>query len=178
MTFPKLSLVLGGAASGKSLFAERFVTFSARPRVYVATSQVFDDEMKTKVAAHLTQRGTGWTTHEAHFDLAPALKSCSPEDIILVDCATMWLSNHMLIENDIPAETDALLSALSSAPCPVVIVSNETGQGIVPENKLARSFRDAQGKLNQTLAAKADLVTYVVAGLPMVVKGSLPEGFA
>lgn len=178
MTFPKITLVLGGAASGKSLFAERLVTFHARPKVYIATSQIFDDEMKTKVAAHLAQRGSGWTTHEAPFEIAPALATCSSDNIALLDCATMWLTNHMLAEHDLVSETEVLLHALQNAPCPVVIVSNETGQGIVPENKLARDFRDAQGKLNQTLAAKADLVTYIVAGLPMVLKGTLPEGFS
>ncbi|WP_372570797.1 bifunctional adenosylcobinamide kinase/adenosylcobinamide-phosphate guanylyltransferase [Ruegeria jejuensis] len=172
--FPKYSLVLGGAASGKSVFAEQLSVKSGKNRFYVATSQVFDDEMRTKIDRHITQRGTGWTTIEAPFDLAPALRGCSQGDLCLIDCATMWLSNHLLAEHDLMAQQAQLLAAFRNCAADVVIVSNEVGHGIVPDNALARQFREAQGRLNIALAAEADLVVQVIAGLPQVLKGALP----
>jgi len=171
---PKLSLILGGAASGKSAFAESLVTASGAPRVYIATAQAFDDEMRAKVAAHLAQRGTNWRTIETPLDAAGALVQVHETEVVLLDCATMWLTNHLLAENDISAESDRLLKALEVCAGRVVVVSNEVGLDVVPDNKLARQFRDAQGKLNQAIAARADLAALVVAGLPMVIKGNLP----
>ncbi|MBZ8118228.1 bifunctional adenosylcobinamide kinase/adenosylcobinamide-phosphate guanylyltransferase [Roseovarius sp. LXJ103] len=171
---PRLSLVLGGAASGKSAFAEALVMRTARPRHYIATAQAFDDEMRAKIAAHLVQRGDGWRTHEAPLDLAPALSAAAPGDVVLLDCATLWLSNHILAEHDLAQAEGALMAALGACAAPVVVVSNEVGLSVVPDNKLARRFQNAQGALNQRLAAEAALVVQVIAGLPQVLKGTLP----
>lgn len=171
---PKLTFVLGGASSGKSAFAEGLVMNTGLPRVYIATSQVFDDEMRTKVDAHLTQRGNDWRTIESPRNLGPALQSVRETEIVLLDCATMWLTNHLLAEADIAKETELLLTQLKNCEGSVVVVSNEVGMGIVPDNALARKFRDAQGKLNQQLAAQSDLAVFVIAGLPTVLKGTLP----
>ena len=130
--------------------------------------------MKLKIRQHIAQRGADWTTIEAPFDLSPALAELTPDEACLIDCATMWLTNHLLAEHDLVHEQAALLEALKSSAGQIVIVSNEVGQGIVPENALARKFREAQGRLNIALAAQADLVVQVTAGLPMVLKGQLP----
>jgi len=173
-SLPPLTLVIGGARSGKSAFAERLLTQSARPRRYIATAEAWDDEMRARIAQHRRDRGTDWTTIEAPLDLVAALAETRPDEAVLVDCATLWLTNHLLADHDLESETARLLAALSACPAPVVIVSNETGWGIVPENPLARRFRDEQGRLNQRLAAASTLVVTVIAGLPMVLKGQLP----
>ncbi len=171
---PNLTFVLGGAASGKSSFAEQLVVSSGKKRVYLATSQVFDDEMKNKVQKHVARRGAGWETIEAPLDLSDALARLGADQICLIDCATMWLSNNLLAENDLEQAQAELLEAVQNCPAQVLIVSNEVGHGIVPDNALARKFRDAQGRLNISLAAQADLVVQVTAGLPLVLKGQLP----
>nr|WP_174821466.1 MULTISPECIES: bifunctional adenosylcobinamide kinase/adenosylcobinamide-phosphate guanylyltransferase [Ruegeria] len=174
IVYPDLTFVLGGAASGKSVFAEQLVVSSGKNRVYLATSQVFDDEMRDKVQRHIAQRGAGWATIEAPFDLGPALSDLTPDHICLIDCATMWLTNHLLVENDLEQAQSVLLQALQSCRAPVIIVSNEVGHGIVPDNALSRRFREAQGRLNIALADLADLAVQVTAGLPLVLKGQLP----
>ena len=171
---PELTLVLGGAASGKSTFAESLVVQSGQNRVYLATAQTFDDEMQAKVARHRQMRGDGWQTIEAPLDPGSALHDIAADQVVLLDCATMWLSNHLLAESDLEQARDTLLAGLTACPAPVVVVSNEVGLSVVPENPLARRFREAQGRLNQTLAARAGLVVNVVAGLPQVLKGHLP----
>ncbi len=171
---PNLTFVLGGAASGKSSFAEQLVVSSGKKRVYLATSQVFDDEMKNKVRKHVVQRGAGWETIEAPLDLSDALARLGADQICLIDCATMWLSNNLLAENDLEQAQAELLEAVQNCPAQILIVSNEVGHGIVPDNALARKFREAQGRLNISLAAQADLVVQVTAGLPLVLKGQLP----
>lgn len=171
---PPLSLVIGGARSGKSALAERLVTATGRPRRYIATAEAWDDEMRARIAQHRADRGTGWTTAEAPLDLCAALAAAAPDEVVLIDCATLWLTNHLLAEHDLDAEAASLLAALAACPAPVVMVSNEVGWSIVPENALARRFRDAQGRLNQRLATQAGLVVAVMAGLPMVLKGQLP----
>ena len=173
-SLPRLSLVVGGARSGKSAFAERLVTGFGRPRRYIATAEAWDDEMRARIAQHKRDRADGWTTVEAPLDLAAALAAARPEEAVLVDCATLWLTNHLLADHDLPAETGRLVASLAGCAAPVVIVSNETGWGIVPENALARRFRDEQGRLNQRLAQEADLAVTVIAGLPLVLKGQLP----
>lgn len=173
-SLPPLTLVVGGARSGKSAFAEGLVTASGRARRYIATAEAWDDEMRDRIARHQSDRGPAWTTIEAPLDLAAALAGARSDEAVLVDCATLWLTNHLLAEHDLAAETAGLLAALAASPAPVVIVSNETGWGIVPENALARRFRDEQGRLNQRLAAVSGLVVTVIAGLPMVLKGRLP----
>ncbi len=171
---PPLTVVIGGARSGKSSFAERLVTATDCPRRYIATAEVWDDEMRTRIARHRTDRGPDWTTVEVPRDLATALAAAGANDVVLVDCATLWLSNHLQADSNLDAESDALIAALAVCPAPVVMVTNEVGCGIVPDNVLARTFRDAQGRLNQRLAAAAGLVVTVIAGLPLVLKGQLP----
>lgn len=171
---PKLSLILGGAASGKSAFSEGMIMASRQPRIYIATAQAFDDEMRGKVQKHLIQRGPDWRTIEAPLNTADVLKDLPADAVVLLDCATMWLSNQMLAENDLASEQAKLLEALEACPAHVVVVSNEVGLDVVPENDLARRFRDAQGTLNQAIAKRATLAVFVVAGLPMVLKGELP----
>lgn len=172
---PPLTLVTGGAASGKSRYAEGLVTGTGAPRVYVATAQAWDDEMRAKIARHKDQRGPDWRQVDAPDALAEAISGARAEEIVLVDCLTMWLTNRLLAEADLRAESAALCDALATAPCPVVCVTNEVGQGIVPENALARRFREAQGRLNQQVAAQADLVVAVMSGLPIALKGALPD---
>lgn len=177
ITLAPLSLILGGAASGKSAFAERLLSATGRPLTYIATARALDEEMRVKIVAHQARRGPGWTTVEAPLDLNTPLAEIGAEGAVLVDCATLWLTNHILENHDITTEETRLLRAVQSCAAPVVVVSNEVGAGIVPENAMARHFRSAQGALNQSLAARAELVVAVMAGLPMVLKGTLPEGF-
>ncbi|KMW57974.1 Adenosylcobinamide-phosphate guanylyltransferase [Candidatus Rhodobacter oscarellae] len=170
---PKRIFVLGGARSGKSRFAEALLGETGKPRVYIATAQAFDGEMKHRIAQHKADRGADWRTVEAPLEVASALGEVSAQEAVLLDCATLWLSNQLLAEADLSGQSDALLAALEACAGEVVVVSNEVGQGIVPENALARRFRDAQGRLNQRLAAWADCAVLVAAGLPLVLKGSL-----
>jgi adenosylcobinamide kinase / adenosylcobinamide-phosphate guanylyltransferase len=170
---PPLTLVIGGARSGKSAVAERLVLGTGRPRLYLATATAWDDEMRTRIAEHRDRRD-GWTTIEAPRDVAGALAGVAAGAVVLLDCATLWLTNVMLGDGNVVAEGDALLDALARCAAPVVVVTNEVGLSIVPDNALARRFRDAQGVLNQRLAAQAGLVVAVWAGLPMVLKGAMP----
>jgi adenosylcobinamide kinase/adenosylcobinamide-phosphate guanylyltransferase len=165
-----LTLVLGGARSGKSRYAESLVAACPSPWIYVATAEPLDDEMRERIAEHRARRGADWRSIEAPRDLAGALAENSGGGAVLVDCLTLWLSNLMLADADIAAESDRLDTVLSGIARPVVLVSNEVGFGIVPDNALARRFRDAQGRLNQRIAARADRVVLMVAGLPLVVK--------
>lgn len=175
MPLPSLSLVLGGAASGKSRFAEGLVTGSGAGPVYVATAQARDAEMAARISAHRAGRAAaGWRTVEEPLDLPRVLAGIAPHEAALIDCATLWLTNLMLSDADIPAAEAALWPALSACAGPVVVVTNEVGQGIVPETPLGRRFRDAQGGLNQRLASRAGLVVAVMAGLPLTLKGAMP----
>ncbi len=175
LELPKLTLVIGGAASGKSVYAERLVTESNRPRSYIATAQAFDDEMRDKVIKHKAQRGVDWDTYEAPFKPWEAFSQINKSHVTLLDCATLWLSNMLLNEADLTVEKTQFISGLQTAKGSVVIVTNEVGQGVVPDNKLARQFRQAQGELNQELAALCDSVILVTAGLPLALKGQLPQ---
>lgn len=172
---PKLTLVLGGAASGKSAFAETLVVQSDSPKVYIATAQAYDAEMSKKIALHKTRRGADWATHEAPYTPWDVFAKASPNDVILLDCVTLWLSNILLADQDLDQAHYDLINGLTSHRGTIVVVSNETGQGIVPENALARRFRQEQGRLNQRLAALADVVVFVAAGLPFALKGMLPQ---
>jgi adenosylcobinamide kinase/adenosylcobinamide-phosphate guanylyltransferase len=164
-----VTLLLGGARSGKSRHAEELMTRLAAPWTYVATGEAHDDEMRARIAEHRARRGDGWRTVDAPLDLAGAIAAASG-NAVLVDCLTLWLSNLLHAERDIEAETAALEAALARARVPVFLVSNEVGLGIVPDNALARRFRDEAGRLHQRLATRADRVLFMVAGLPMVVK--------
>lgn len=173
---PALTLVLGGAASGKSDVSEKLCIHSGLHPTYLATAQAHDDEMRAKIARHRTDRGAKWHTFEAPLHVNEALSECDTADgIILLDCATMWLSNHLLADSNLLKEQERLLETLEKCAAPVVIVSNEVGQSVVPENALARAFQNAQGRLNRALAAQADSVIGVMAGLPFALKGALPE---
>ena len=173
LSLPPLTMVIGGAASGKSALAERLVTETGLPRVYLATAEAWDDEMRLRIAAHRDRRA-GWMTVEVPRDVAGALAAVGVGSVVLLDCATLWLTNVMLGGGDVMAEEDALLVAIAACAAPVVVVTNEVGLSIVPDNALARAFRDAQGRLNQRLAAQAGLVVAVWAGLPLVLKGASP----
>jgi adenosylcobinamide kinase / adenosylcobinamide-phosphate guanylyltransferase len=167
-----VTLVLGGARSGKSRHAE---SMAVGEKHYVATAQAFDDEMSERIAAHQKQRGEGWTTHEEQFGLPRKLAEIDGADrFILVDCLTLWLSNLMLAERDWKGPATALCGVLHRMQAEVVLVSNEVGMGIVPDTPLGRAFRDAQGALNQQVAKIADRVVFVAAGLPLVLKGQAP----
>lgn len=166
--------VLGGAASGKSDFAESLIRKVGLEPVYLATAQAFDKEMRRKIDDHIARRGDGWLTHEAPTDLTTTLNRLTTDQACLLDCATMWLTNHLMAESDIALEQDNLIHAIQGCAATLVIVSNEVGHGVVPDNKLARHFREAQGRLNIALATEAELVVQVHAGLPLVLKGELP----
>lgn len=162
----KLTLVLGGARSGKSRYAEQLI--GARPALYIATGEPHDDEMRARIRDHQGRRGTHWTTREAPLALAAALREADRP--ALVDCLTLWLSNLLGAGLDPETETRALIAALSAVSVPVILVSNEVGLGIVPDNKLAREFRDHAGRLHQAVAAVATRVVFVAAGLPLTLK--------
>jgi adenosylcobinamide kinase/adenosylcobinamide-phosphate guanylyltransferase len=171
------TLVLGGARSGKSSFAEQLMQGSGRKLVYLATATPGDDEMQTRIAHHRARRGDGWRTLEEPLELTQTLAGESAADCaVLVDCLTLWLSNIMHAGRDIESETRHLAEWLRRAQHPVVLVSNEIGLGLVPETALGRHFRDAQGRLNQAVAAAVANVVFVAAGLPLRLKGqSLQE---
>jgi adenosylcobinamide kinase/adenosylcobinamide-phosphate guanylyltransferase len=163
--------VLGGARSGKSRHAQARAEACPGPLSYIATGQAFDDEMHARIARHRDDRGPRWTTLEEPLDLAGAIDRAAQEaGAILVDCLTLWLSNLMLAEMPLDAPVTALGEAIGRCPCPLILVSNEVGLSIVPENALARAFRDEAGRLNQTVAALANEVQFVAAGLPLRLK--------
>ena len=169
--------VLGGARSGKTGYGlslcETLHAEQGLKPVYVASAQAFDAEMTDRIEHHKTERGPHWRTVEAPYALAETIRAEStPETCLLVDCLTLWLTNLMLAElpRDLGAASTELVAALREAEGPVVVVSNEVGLGIVPENALARRFRDEAGRLNQTVAAACDRVVFVAAGIPMVLK--------
>jgi len=166
------TFVLGGARSGKSRYAESLITARPQPWVYIATAEAHDDEMAARIAEHKARREAGWQTIEAPHELPEALNAAPRGAAVLVDCLTLWLSNVMHGAFDIGKVTLRLEQALHARVGTTVLVSNEVGLGIVPDNALAREFRDAQGALNQRLAAHAGRVVFMVAGLPLIVKGT------
>ncbi len=164
-------LVLGGARSGKSTYAEGLVRAASNSPVYLATARAGDEEMRARIEAHQRQRGTDWLTVEEPLALVNTLRAeALGERAILVDCLTLWLSNLMIADADIEIESKALADCARDLPVPVVFVSNEVGQGIVPENKMARDFRDHAGRLHQLMANACDEVWFVTAGLPQKLK--------
>jgi adenosylcobinamide kinase / adenosylcobinamide-phosphate guanylyltransferase len=167
-----MTLILGGARSGKSRYAERLTTAGKPPWTYVATAEAGDEEMVARIKAHRQRRDSRWRTIEAPRDVAAVLAECEGTPV-LVDCLTLWLSNLVLAHADVEGEIDRLEKTLRSMKAHVVLVANEVGLGIVPEHPLGRQFRDWQGVLNQRMAAQADRVILMVAGLPLVVKGGL-----
>ncbi len=170
-TCARITLVLGGARSGKSTYAEQLLASHDGPRFYVATATAGDTEMTERIAAHRARRGPAWHTIEEPLDLANVLRENDrPGAAILVDCLTLWLSNVMAAARDVATETGRLLSALRQIESHTVLVSNEVGLGIVPDNALARAYRDHAGRLNQAVAGTADRVVFVAAGLPLSLK--------
>jgi adenosylcobinamide kinase/adenosylcobinamide-phosphate guanylyltransferase len=163
-------LITGGARSGKSVRAEARATAFAGKPVYIATAEALDTEMRERIAKHRARRGNEWIEHETPLELVSAIQATDGGGARLVDCLTLWLSNLMHAERDWPKETIRLAETLRAQKSPVVLVSNEVGLGIVPDNALARQFRDAAGIMNQMIATAADEVEFVVAGLPMRVK--------
>jgi adenosylcobinamide kinase / adenosylcobinamide-phosphate guanylyltransferase len=173
MTDLSTTLVLGGARSGKSAFAERMIADSNLAPVYLATATAGDEEMKDRIAHHRSRRGPDWTTVEEPLALIDALAQVSqPRRAVLVDCLTLWLSNLMLAGRDPDVEAKRLAEFLGVVAHPVVLVSNEVGLGLVPETRLGRDFRDAQGRLNQMVASVVPNVVFVAAGLPLWLKRS------
>ena len=171
MPVESLYLVLGGARSGKSRHGEALIEAAPPPWRYVATARALDDEMRQRIEEHRARRGTGWQTVEAPLELAAALDACPRDAPVLVDCLTLWLTNLMLERRPVEPAADALLAALADRRGPSVLVANEVGLGIVPDNRLARDFRDAAGALHRRVAAQAQHVHFMVAGIPMTVKG-------
>lgn len=167
---PHLVFVIGGARSGKSRFAEARVCAQAAPWTYIATAQAFDEEMRARIATHRARREMGWINVEAPHDLALAVRQTAPDAPVLVDCLTLWLTNRLLAEADLAQEREDLVAALAARRAPTVVVSNEVGLGIVPDNALSRRFRDEAGVLHQAVAARAGEIHLIVAGLSIRAK--------
>ncbi len=170
-TGPFAALILGGARSGKSRYGENLVMETSGDFVYVATAEARDDEMAARIAHHQDRRGESWRLIEEPLDLPGILRhQVGTKDVVLIDCLTLWLGNLMEAEADIASATSDLLKATKTCPARLVFISNEVGQGIVPDNALARQFRDEAGWLHQALAAEIDAVLTVMAGLPLILK--------
>ena len=163
---PEITLILGGARSGKSA---RALALAQAPRAFIATAEAGDGEMAERIARHKAERGEDWALIEAPLDLPAAIREAGGRTA-LVDCLTLWLANLMAAGREPEAETARLISALRAAQAPVILVSNEIGLGLVPMEPLSRRFRDEQGRLNQRIAAAADRVEFVAAGLPLRLK--------
>lgn len=169
-----LTLVLGGARSGKSAFAEDLVADAGARPVYIATAEARDGEMHSRIAAHRARRGSAWDLRELPRATGADMRGLT--DPALFDCLTLWLSNTMEAGDDWHAHAADLIAGFRASPAPVVAVSNEIGLGLVPDTALGRAFRDAQGTLNQMVAAEADTVIFVAAGLPLYLKGAGVSG--
>ena len=168
----KCTLILGGASSGKSAYAEGLSLGHSGRHIYVATAYPSDPEMSEKISRHRERRGTKWTTIEEPVSIVkPISNADEPDGLILVDCLTLWLSNLMLANLDVNSEMGKLVEKIKNIEASLILVSNEVGAGIVPDNVLAREFRHAQGVLNQEVAAAADEVFFITAGLPTNLKG-------
>ena len=167
---PDLVFVIGGARSGKSRYAEGRATAASAPWTYVATAQAFDEEMRARIAAHRSRRADGWINVEAPHALAEAVRRAAPDAPLLVDCLTLWLTNRLLADADLAAERADLVEAFSARRALTLVVSNEVGLGIVPDNALSRRFRDEAGVLHQAMAARAGEVHLVIAGLSIRAK--------
>lgn len=169
--FGRSLFVIGGARSGKSRHAQRLAEACGEPCVFIATAQAFDDEMTDRIARHRADRDDHWRTVEAPIDLPDAIGEAGARGgVLLVDCLTLWASNLLLADRDASAATDTLLAAIAATPARIVLVANEVGLGIVPDNALARAFRDSAGIINQRVAAAVERVDLIVAGLPLRLK--------
>ncbi len=167
-----LTFILGGARSGKTAYALGQAERASQGRLtMIATAQALDAEMAARIARHQAERGEAWTTVEAPLDLTGAVRNLRPGDVAVIDCLTLWLTNQMLAEAEIAPVVADLVEAFAQSPAALVVISNEVGQGIVPDNALARRFRDEAGWMHQAVAKAADQVVMVIAGLPMTLKG-------
>lgn len=168
----KIIYITGGARSGKSRFAQDLAEKLSCHPIYLATAQSFDDEMSDRIRRHQADRDSRWRTHEEPLNLVSALATYNRDDVILVDCLTLWLSNILLVQSDVVTETNNLISYLTTQQATLIFVSNEVGMGIVPDNVLARKFRDTAGQLNQAVAEKSDAAYLLVSGLPLRLKSA------
>ena len=164
------TLIIGGAASGKSQYAENLLKNSKQEKLYLASANIYDKEMQAKIEKHRLRRGDDWTTITEPLNAADKIAKLNKQQIMLFDCATMWLTNHFLAENDIHSEIELLIDTMNNSSGSIITVTNEVGAGIIPENSMAREFREIQGDLNQRLAASAIHVVQVIAGLPLTLK--------
>jgi adenosylcobinamide kinase/adenosylcobinamide-phosphate guanylyltransferase len=170
-------LVIGGARSGKSAYAQKLAEAHGPSRLFLATGAAGDEEMSARIARHQADRGQGWTTVEEPLRVAAALLiHAQPSRVVVVDCLTLWLSNLMLAGREPGPEVTALAQAIGRLAGPVIFVSNEVGLGLVPETKLGREFRDWQGRANQEIGAACDAVIFVAAGLPLQLKPAATLG--
>ncbi len=176
----EIILVIGGCRSGKSSFALDYANRHFRQKVFLATGQALDDEMKRRISRHREARGPDWKTIEEPKKLTEALEALRFQaEVILIDCLTLWVSNLLMDgegEEQILSRVEGLIELIQKVPQSIIVVSNEVGAGIVPENKIARIFRDIVGLMNQRVAACSDTVVLTVAGLPHVIKGELVKG--
>lgn len=168
-------LITGGARSGKSTFAEKLATSLSKSVLYIATCQPDDEEMRLRILAHSTRRPSIWQTVEEPYNLASHIETATKDQVILVDCITLWISNLLLANHDIKNFLNRLEKAIHASPATKIFVSNELGMGIVPDITNVRNFRDIHGACNQTLAQISDVCVFVVSGLPLILKGALPE---
>ena len=164
------TLIIGAAASGKSQYAEDILNNSVGKKLYLASANIYDEEMQEKVNKHKDRRGSEWTTIAEPLDAVHYIENLNIKEIMLFDCATMWLTNHFLEKSNIYYEIDLLVNSIKSSKGSIITVTNEVGSGIVPDNSMAREFRELQGKLNQKLATVASLVVTVIAGIPLILK--------
>ena len=164
------TLIIGAAASGKSQYAEDILNNNVGKKLYLASANIYDEEMQEKVNKHKERRGSEWTTIAEPLDAVHYIENLNIKEIMLFDCATMWLTNHFLEKSNIYHEIDLLVNSIKSSKGTIITVTNEVGSGIVPDNSMAREFRELQGKLNQKLATVASLVVTVIAGIPLILK--------
>ena len=164
------TLIIGAAASGKSQYAEDILNNNVGKKLYLASANIYDKEMQEKVNKHRDRRGSEWTTIAEPLDAVHYIENLNIKEIMLFDCATMWLTNHFLEKSNIYHEIDLLVNSIKSSKGSIITVTNEVGSGIVPDNSMAREFRELQGKLNQKLATVASLVVTVIAGIPLILK--------
>ncbi len=163
-------LVTGGARSGKSAYAETRALAESPNPIYIATAQAYDDEMRARIQGHQGRRGPEWSDIHAPLDLGSALHDSDGASVRLIDCLTLWVTNLLLADRDVEGEIESLTTCLATQVSPVILVTGEVGMGIVPENQLARNFRDAAGHCNQRVAAVADEVQVTISGLPLRLK--------
>jgi len=174
--FPRITLITGGARAGKSRYAEKLMAARPARHAVIATGTAGDQEMAERIARHKAERDPGWETIEQPISVRAAVRNAArPDRVVLVDCITLWISNLMGEKRDIEAEVSGLVGTLKIAAGPVIFISNEVGLGIVPDNAMARAYRDHLGRANQSLAAAADCVILMTAGIPLALKGELPR---